>query len=411
MRDFPRPASTASPGSANPVLHRFDHSTIFVCQMAHSLGARKHLLKTRGNLLSILVTNHGSPLGPTTRHVTRTKIKALWEQGATQRGIAKTVGCGLATVARWVHKFKEAEGAGLPDNTAVLDKPRSGARPKLTKAIGKAIVKFTEGKRNRHLSAIRVHVQRRFGVTLTSKRIGQHLWEEGLKPFRPQKQPLLLPQQKKKRVKFAKKHLRHDWHMTLFTDESEFLLHPKTTNKKNDVVWARRREDVPPLEVKQYSAKVRVWGGVSAQGNTRLLLYSGDLTGAKYRALLKRAKPDFNKIFGSTNRNWTFVHDGASPHKAQATNEWLAENVPNHVESGPHGEWPANSPDLNPIEQVWGYMKNELERNKPRSIHTLKRRIQQIWANIDEDFVQKQADGMKKRLKSVIESGGEYTAN
>ena len=165
--------------------------------MVHSLGARKHLLKIRGNLLSILVTNHGSPLGPTTRHVTRTKIKALWEQGATQRGIAKAVGCGLATVARWVHKFKEAEGAGLPDNTAVLDKPRSGARPKLTKAIGKAIVKFTEGKRNRHLSAIRMHVQRRFGVTLTSKRIGQHLWEEGLKPFRPQKQLLLLPQQRR----------------------------------------------------------------------------------------------------------------------------------------------------------------------------------------------------------------------
>ena len=104
--------------------------------------------------------------------------------------------------------------------------------------------------------------------------------------------------------------------MTLFTDEYDFLLHPKTTNKQNDVVWARRREDVPPLEVKQYSAKVRVWGGVSAQGNTRLLTYD-DLTGPKYRALLKKAKPNFDSIFGSRNRSWTFVHDGASPHKAR----------------------------------------------------------------------------------------------
>ena len=178
------------------------------------------------------ITNHLSPLGPTTRHVTRTKIMALWEQGTTQRGIAKTVGCGLATVARWVHKFKDAKAAGIPDNIAVLDEPRLGAPTKLTKAIGKAIVKFTEGKRNRHLSAIRVHVQRRFGVTLTPMRIEQYLLEEGLKPFRPQKQPLLLPQQKKKRVKFAKKHLHHDWRMTLFTDESEFLLHPKQQTKK-----------------------------------------------------------------------------------------------------------------------------------------------------------------------------------
>lgn len=56
-------------------------------------------------------------------------------------------------------------------------------------------------------------------------------------------------------------------------------------------------------------------------------------------------------------------------------------------------------------------MKNELERSKPRSIIALKRKIQKIWANVDEDFVQKQADGMQKRLKSIILSGGEFTAN
>jgi hypothetical protein len=56
-------------------------------------------------------------------------------------------------------------------------------------------------------------------------------------------------------------------------------------------------------------------------------------------------------------------------------------------------------------------MKEKLERSKPRSIPALKRKIQQIWANVEEESVQKQADGMQKRLKSIIKSGGEFTAN
>ena len=112
MRDVPLPAYTVSADSANLVLHRFCHSTIFVGPMVRSQDIRKHVLKARGILLSTPITNHLSPLGPTTRHVTRTKIMALWEQGTTQRGIAKTVGCGLATVARWVHKFKDANLCG-----------------------------------------------------------------------------------------------------------------------------------------------------------------------------------------------------------------------------------------------------------------------------------------------------------
>ena len=128
----------------------------------------------------------------------------------TQRGIAKTVGCGLATVAGWVCKFKQAKDAGVSDNIAVLDKPRLDAPTKLTKPIGRVIVKFTEGKRNRHLSAIRVHVQRRFGVTLTCKTIQQYLLEEGLKPFRPQKQPLVRSPTKEEACQIREKNLHHD---------------------------------------------------------------------------------------------------------------------------------------------------------------------------------------------------------
>ena len=85
-------------------------------------------------------------LGPTTRQSKRIKIKALWERGDSQRQIAKAVGCNLTTVERWISRFKDTEEDSVPENVAVLDQPRSGAPPKITKSIGKAILKFTEGK-------------------------------------------------------------------------------------------------------------------------------------------------------------------------------------------------------------------------------------------------------------------------
>ena len=84
--------------SANPVLHRFCHSTIFCRSMMHSLDVRKHVLKARGSLLFALKTNHASPLGP--NHTARDANQdhgAVGEQ--TQRGIAKTV---VVVLQRWL---------------------------------------------------------------------------------------------------------------------------------------------------------------------------------------------------------------------------------------------------------------------------------------------------------------------
>ena len=76
-RDVPHPASTALSGSANSVLRRFCHTTVFVGQTVCSQVFRNHVLEARGSLLSTLRTNHTSPLGLTTQQVTEKKIKAL----------------------------------------------------------------------------------------------------------------------------------------------------------------------------------------------------------------------------------------------------------------------------------------------------------------------------------------------
>jgi transposase len=352
--------------------------------------------------------------GPTTRQVKRIEIMTLWKQGLSQRRIARTVGCSHSAVEECIHKLKEAEAQGIPANVAILDKPRSGAPHKITRAIGKAILKYAEGKCGRQVPAINQYVHNKFGISLDDSSIRKWLTKEGLKPYHRPKRLSLSDSHKVKRVAFAQKYKKQDWMNTLFTDESEFPLHLKATNTKNDVVWARCIEDVPPAEIEQYSKSVRVWGGVSAKGKTRLIFYEGDLTAQKYRdKLLEKVKPDFKTVFGARNRSWTFAHDGASAHKAKLTNEWLEEHVPNHITSGPVGDWPAHSADLNSvIEHAWGYMDGQLEKEtRPKTINAMKRRLKKLWDDYDQDAISKQAGGMKKRLKSVISSGGEWMWN
>ena len=82
MRDARHPASTASPGSANPVLHRFCHSTLFCRLMVRSLDVRKHVLRARGSLLFPLFS-HKPRLSIRSHHTARDTNQ---DQGAVGAG-------------------------------------------------------------------------------------------------------------------------------------------------------------------------------------------------------------------------------------------------------------------------------------------------------------------------------------
>lgn len=319
----------------------------------------------------------------------------------------------MRTVRRIQRRKKEAAEAGIPDTEAVVDKPRSGAPKKITPRVARIILDFTLGKRGRQAPQIMRHLAMR-GINVGVRRIQQWLRERGAYPYHRQRQPYLSPSHKKKRAKFARDRRTQDWNKVLFSDEKDFLLFPKTGNTKNNIVWAMDPNDVPPLETKQYSEKLSVWGGVSARGKTRLVFYEGSLNAARYQAILRKALPDFDAIFDWIpvgEDDFCLAHDGATVHSARSTNTWLEEHVPNHITSGPYGEWPANSPDFNIIEHVWGHMATELDSDPPATLAGLKRRLKTLWRNLDLEMVVKMVDGMPDRLRRAIRSRGEWTGD
>ena len=73
--------------------------------------------------------------------------------------------------------------------------------------------------------------------------------------------------------------------------------------------------------------------------------------------------------------------------------------------------WPAQSPDLNPIEHSWGYLKRRLAEYKhpPNGILELWERIQVEWDKIPVEECQKMIESMARRIEAVVRAKGGYT--
>lgn len=99
-------------------------------------------------------------------------------------------------------------------------------------------------------------------------------------------------------------------------------------------------------------------------------------------------------------RKWMLMQDGASAHTSKKTTKYLRTvcKVLKH--------WPANSPDLNPIEHLWSILDSILKANPPKTVSELKQAVQEAWNTISFDTIHNLVASMDKRLKLVKKYGG-----
>lgn len=107
-----------------------------------------------------------------------------------------------------------------------------------------------------------------------------------------------------------------------------------------------------------------------------------------------------------------FQQDNAKIHVCKATEEWLQRRGISWI------EWPAHSPDLNPIEHVWAALKKNLRTLFPElwslkqncvDIAKFKECLHTAWEAIPQSFIDKLIEGMPRRLAAVKKARGWYT--
>ncbi len=100
-------------------------------------------------------------------------------------------------------------------------------------------------------------------------------------------------------------------------------------------------------------------------------------------------------------RGWVFQQDNDPKHKTKATKEWLKKK---HIKVL---EWPSQSPDLNPIENLWRELKVRVAKRQPRNLDL--ERICKGWDKIPPEMCANLVANYKKRLTSVIANKGSNT--
>ena len=81
---------------------------------------------------------------------------------------------------------------------------------------------------------------------------------------------------------------------------------------------------------------------------------------------------------------------------------WLNENIPNYIEN-----WPPNSPDLSPIENLWSILSSSVYKDpEPKTPAQLKRRLRKAWNSISVETLYNLIEPLPRRMKAVIASKG-----
>lgn len=233
--------------------------------------------------------------------------------------------------------------------------------------------------------------------------------------------PFINARQAKQRVAFARRYrwwgtsdeADGDWRLVIWSDECTF-----ETGKRGRV-WVTRRVDEKHCTdciksvYRSGRKSIMVWGAIGWDWKSPLVFLEKEegRKGICSKAYLNQVLdsvifPYWAEMTEDERSKFIFMEDGSKVHKGHARLPKLNSGIRTF-------EWPPSSPDLNPIEKVWRWMKNKITAlpKVPTTIEELKGHIQRLWDEVDPVYFRRYTERLTCKVEDVIRLKGLSTVH
>ncbi len=295
-------------------------------------------------------------------------------------------------------------------NMENINSKNSGGRPKILKPRETNVLvrEFSKGSLETTTNGVEL-VKNYFEKNISNSTVRNILKENNFQNYKKIPKPFISRVNFQKRKNFYNLHRNftyQDFGKYVFTDEASFQLlnaaGGQTYYKKKNVSTSTKSF----IRTKKFGGgSIMIWGFITFFGQLKIYRVNGKMDSNKYIRLLEDEFIDDAVLCGLNLGEMVFQQDNASCHVSKKTLNWVKEQNINVL------SWPPQSPDMNPIEDVWNYLDSQVRKRQPeiKTIDDLWRILDEEAAKISPEYIKKLYKSLPRRISALKKSNFDVT--
>ena len=313
----------------------------------------------------------------------KTRIIVYYSDDMNITTIAKKLNLNRNTVSKWINRYYECGMQGLErlPGTGTIKKKSSEDDVKVINLISENKYQSLRELKN---SLTKININ--YSIHKIRVILNSHGYRFGIPP----KHVPLTEAVKYKRLMFAIKYANFDWDKVIFTDECSIWQGLKTIKR-----WYNENLGVDYDVTYKHGKKLNIWAAISSTGIKEIHVFKENMDTDKYIHILR------SNLLTIYNPEYFLQYDNDPKHTSSKSLTFLRKNNIKII------DFPPYSPDLNPIENIWGLLKRALLKHKNQWV-TFEDHIINEWNNISKNIIANTIKSMPKRLQQIINNKGDH---